>query len=116
MSEESREPTVTNVIIPFIKEEIITSLAAYPFYPHQQAFKEENLQLKLLAYVLNRVPGLYIVVDAAFNLNSYAISSQRMLDIETVIHQGIQELVPTPKVNQPSLKEYYEHHQFIKVS
>lgn len=114
MSSKSQNLKVTNVIYPVIKAEIGTILDSYSYYPYQQAFKDKTLQLKLLAYVLTRVPGLYVVIDASFNLDCYPICSQRMLDIETIIHRGIQDLMPKGKT-QPSLRDCYRQQQFIKV-
>ncbi|MGF1481494.1 MAG: late competence development ComFB family protein [Cyanophyceae cyanobacterium] len=115
MSSRSQNFKVANAILPLVKEEIATILAAYPRYPYQQAFEEENRQLKLLAYVLNRVPGLYVVVETEEELNCYPVASQRVLDIEIAIHQGIQNLVPAVEIKQSSLRERYERQQFIKV-
>lgn len=94
------QPVIINVALLLVKEEIANILEACPYYPYQKAFSEPNLQLSLLAYVLNQVPGIYVVVDREFDYSSYPASSSRMLDIETAIHKGIKYLVSTKKLTK----------------
>ena len=93
-------PAMVNIALPLVEKEIAAILATYPYYPYQQEFAEPKLQLNLLAYVLNRVLGIYVVVEQeALDSIPYRASSKRMLDIETAIHDGIKYLISVNNTN-----------------
>lgn len=89
--------TIVNLALPVVTEKISLILQTYPWYPHQQTFASPDLRQKLTAYVLSRIPGLYVSMDhlSACSLespvNCYSEEEQR--EIDQLVHQGIGQLL-----------------------
>lgn len=85
-----------NVTLYLVTNEIATILASYPQY-HQEAFANSDSRLSLIAYVLSRIPNTYTVLEENQIHSSDSMltdySSQRILDIERLIHLGILDLL-----------------------
>ncbi len=88
---------IVNLTIPIVTEEIDNVLQTYPSSPYQQAFTVPDLKLNLVVYVLNRISGIYAVVDPtkqnSIDNHKKYLSSERMLEIESLIHRGIREVM-----------------------
>lgn len=85
--------TVINLTEQSVIKEIERVLDNYSYYPYQQAFAIPGLRQELIAYVLNRIPCLYSVVESEkpYSL-SYKLPRQpleQQLHLENLIHQGI---------------------------
>ncbi|HEY9762030.1 MAG TPA: hypothetical protein V6D07_05865 [Trichocoleus sp.] len=89
--------TIVNLALPVVTEKINTILQTYPWYSHQQAFISPDLRQKLTAYVLSRMPGLYVSMDnsSACSLESpvNCYSQEQHREIDQLIHQGIEHLL-----------------------
>lgn len=89
--------TILNVAQYPILQEIERILESYPHHPYQQAFAHPDLQQQLVAWVLNRVPNVFIVTEEteeAIVHPTYAphCSDQKSC-LEFVIREGIQEVL-----------------------
>lgn len=86
-----------NITLVVVNDEIENILSRYPTYPYQQAFSADNLHQDLLAYVLNRVPNKYAVIEQKQPLTKQTLlppySTKEILNIEHHIHLGINDLL-----------------------
>ncbi len=93
---------IVNLTLPIVTDRIDDILAAYPLYEYRQVFAVPELRQKLTAYVLARLPVVYVTMDsgAARGLepagNCY--SSDQHDQINQLIHQGIDALLGRPEV------------------
>lgn len=89
--------TIVNLTLPIVVEKIDEILDAYPFYPHQQAFATPDLRQKLTAYVMSRMPVVYVTMDdtRACFLESPAgcYSYDQQEQVNRLIRQGIETLL-----------------------
>ncbi|HLO51414.1 MAG TPA: late competence development ComFB family protein [Kamptonema sp.] len=87
-----------NITLTVVTDEIENILSSYPTYPYQQAFSATGLRQDLLAYVLNRVPNKYAVIEQKQLLSQQTLfppyPTKELLDIEYYIHLGIHDLMP----------------------
>lgn len=85
--------TVVNLTEQLIVSEIEAVLDSYPHHPYQQAFAIPDLRQELVTYVLNRLPsgGMYAVKEREWS--SHQPCTARRLEIEKLLHQGIQEIL-----------------------
>lgn len=89
-----------NLTLSIVIEKIETILTTYPRFPYQQAFSDQGLRYDLVAYVLNRVPNKFAVLEEEALSKStllLACPSPELLDIEFFIRLGICELLQTHK-------------------
>lgn len=88
---------IVNLTLPIVKEEVENVLDTYPCYPYQQAFAISDFKLSLIAYVLNRIPGIYNLVNegeqTATEPGNFRLSTERLFHIETLIHRGILDIL-----------------------
>jgi hypothetical protein len=96
--------TIVNLTLPIVTSKIDDILAAYPLYEYRQVFAVPELRQKLTAYVLARLPVVYVTMDsgAACGLESTGncYSSDQHDQINRLIHQGIDALLGRPEVWQ----------------
>jgi hypothetical protein len=88
--------TIFNVAQYPIFQEIERILESYPHHPYQQAFAHPDLQQQLVAWVLNRVPNVFIVTEGTEEASvhlTYAPHSNQQSCLEHVIREGIQEVL-----------------------
>jgi hypothetical protein len=105
--------TIVNLALPVVTEKIDQLLLSYPFYPYQQTFASPALRERLAAYVLSRIPGLYVAMDhlSACSIESpdHCYSTEQHHQIEQLIRQGIEHLTdPYQTWNQPSAADESE--------
>ena len=90
---------IVNLTLPVVKEEIDCLLETYPDQSYRRTFANPDLCQELIAYVLSRVPNFYTVVEAEEQASLKRTRLNRSLEqrikIETVIHQGIQQILQT---------------------
>ncbi|UBF27162.1 hypothetical protein K9N68_04130 [Kovacikia minuta CCNUW1] len=55
--------TIVNLVTPVVMRETEEVLSTYSDHPYQQAFANPDLRQELIAYVLSRAPGSYVVLD-----------------------------------------------------
>jgi hypothetical protein len=89
--------TIVNLTLPIVTEKIDQLLSTYPQRPYQDLFNSPELRQKLAAYVLSRLPVIYVTMESrqACNLNPSAgcYSHEQHEHIEQLIHQGIDTLM-----------------------
>jgi len=89
--------TIVNLTLPIVTEKIDQLLSTYPQQPYQDLFNSPELRQKLTAYVLSRLPVIYVTMEShqACNLNTSVecYSHEQHGQIEQLIHQGIDTLM-----------------------
>ncbi|MBE9050156.1 hypothetical protein IQ243_06970 [Nostocales cyanobacterium LEGE 11386] len=110
--------TLVNITLIVVNKELETVLETYPDHPYQEAFAHPDIRQVLIAYILNRIPNHYITVDqedqkeAFTSVNNLWHSLEENLQIEAIIHQGIEKVLceqaqevsrHIPEVVNPSL-------------
>jgi len=110
--------TIVNLTLPTVLEKIDAILDAYPFYPHQQAFAAPDLRQRLTAYVMSRMPVVYVTMDAhhACNLESPGgcFSPTQHEQLNHLVRQGIDTLLspecpatPDPVLDAPMPSSWF---------
>lgn len=88
--------TLVNLTLLRLNEELENFSDIYTDPTYQRTLKDPELRLKLIAYVLNRVPNRHIAVNpenASSISSEFLVSStEESLKLENLIHQGIFEL------------------------
>jgi len=94
--------TIVNLTLPIVTEKIEQTLKNYPQHPHQELFHSPEMRQKLTAYVLSRLPVIYVAMDntQACGLNNpvECYSHDQHQQIDHLIHQGIEALVVQRRV------------------
>lgn len=94
--------TIVNLTLPIVTDKIDDILAAYPLYEYRQVFAVPELRQKLTAYVLARLPVVYVAMDSSDACNvgasGHCYSSDQHDQINRLIHQGIDALLGRPEV------------------
>lgn len=89
--------TIVNVTQYSILQEIERILELHPNHPYQQAFAQPDRHQQLIAWVLNRIPNVFIVADETEEATihpSYApYCSDQQSCLEYVIREGIQDIL-----------------------
>ncbi|MFQ4135840.1 late competence development ComFB family protein [Nodosilinea sp. PGN35] len=96
--------TIVNLTLPIVTNKIDTILAAYPLYEYRQVFAVPELRQKLTAYVLARLPVVYVTMDSGavcdMEPTGHCYSSAQHDQINQLIHQGIEALLGRPELWQ----------------
>lgn len=86
---------IVNLTFPIVCQEVEKILSSSPYNLYRSASEDSQLSLELVAYVLSRISNLYVVTDeqspAKMELRA---SRTEMLKIESLIHEGLQAIVP----------------------
>lgn len=86
-----------NLTMLWIADEIAQVLDNEQEYFEYGAFLNSGLYKELMIYVLSRVPNVYVVIEDSQKIseqcNHRYCSGERKLHIETVIRQGIFEII-----------------------
>ncbi|HSM83379.1 MAG TPA: hypothetical protein VLS96_16960 [Nodosilinea sp.] len=94
--------TIVNLTLPIVTDKIDDILAAYPLYEYRQVFAVPELRQKLTAYVLARLPVVYVTMDSStasgLEASSDCYSCDQHDQINQLIHQGIQALLGRPEI------------------
>lgn len=94
--------TIVNLTLPIVTSKIDDILAAYPLYEYRQIFAVPDLRQKLTAYVLARLPVVYVTMDSgtACDVGStdHCYSADQQDQINRLIHQGIDALLGRPEI------------------
>ena len=87
---------IVNLVLPVVAEAVDDVLQGYPEAVCREAFLRPDLHQKLVAYVVNRVPGVYAVQEDAIAVcrdnQCLAEVVGRRREITLLIHQGIRWL------------------------
>jgi len=86
--------TIVNLLELQVSKEIEEVLSTYSDHPYQQAFAIPDIRQELMAYVLSRAPGSYVVLNENDQLQlddfpSLQPSPAEKQAIRAWIHQGI---------------------------
>jgi hypothetical protein len=96
--------TIVNLTLPIVTDKIDAILAAYPLYEYRQVFAVPELRQKLTAYVLARLPVVYVTMDSDIacdmSAKGHCYSSEQHNQINQLIHQGIEALLGRPEAWQ----------------
>ncbi|WP_017299059.1 late competence development ComFB family protein [Nodosilinea nodulosa] len=96
--------TIVNLTLPIVTDKIDDILAAYPLYEYRQVFAVPELRQKLTAYVLARLPVVYVTMDSGaasdMAVTGHCYSSDQHDQIKQLIHQGIDALLGRPEIWQ----------------
>jgi hypothetical protein len=96
--------TIVNLTLPIVTDKIDAILAAYPLYEYRQVFAVPELRQKLTAYVLSRLPVVYVTMDSSTACDmaptGQCYSSEQHNQINQLIHQGIEALLGRPEIEQ----------------
>ncbi len=88
---------MVNLTLVKVIREMENILAIYPAQTYKQVAGNPDLQQKLVAYILNRLPNKYITIDdeqLAENLSqNISCSTWEQLEIEELVQQGIYYLI-----------------------
>lgn len=91
---------ILNLTLPLITEAIESILECYPHHPYRELFASYEARQDLVAYILNRYPSTYIVMEPGqrgfVNLQTAPCSQQQRLQLETLVHQAIQYFAHQP--------------------
>lgn len=94
--------TIVNLTLPIVTDKIDDILAAYPLYEYRQVFAVPELRQKLTAYVLARLPVVYVTMDSgtagSLEPTGHCYSSDQHDQINQLIHQGIDALLGRPEI------------------
>jgi hypothetical protein len=95
--------TIVNLTLPIVIQEIEDILEKYPHSPYQETFANPNYKQTLVAYILSRVPNCYVTVEeerkeeevqlVSNKSDSWRCSLTEKLDMEMIIHQGIDKIM-----------------------
>lgn len=92
---------IVNLTLPIVTDKIDDILATYPLYEYRQVFAVPELRQKLTAYVLARLPVVYVTmassVAGGLDSTGHGYASDQQDDINQLIHQGIDALLGRPK-------------------
>lgn len=104
--------TIVNLTLLKVIGELEYLLTIYPVQDYKEISNDPELQQKLLAYVLSRMPNRYITVDEenipSLLSNSISCSSLEQLKIEELIKQGIYQLL-----NSTNHRDFLHSHKNI---
>ena len=93
--------TLVNLTLLKVIGEMEDILTIYPDQIYKQILNDQDLQQRLIAYVLNRIPNKYITVDdervPSILSESMSCSSLEKIEIEEAIKKGIYHLVNSEK-------------------
>ncbi|MBW4485706.1 MAG: hypothetical protein KME14_24520 [Tildeniella torsiva UHER 1998/13D] len=93
--------TIINLTLPIVTDKIDDILAAYPLYEYRQVFAVPELRQKLTAYVLSRLPVVYVTMDSStacdMTTSGHCYSSEQHSQINQLIHQGLEALLGRPE-------------------
>ncbi len=97
MSTSTLSPSLLNLNLPIVTQEVESVLQTYPSHPYQRAFAIPSLKEQLVAYVLNQIPSRYRPVGSLEEaLERGVISWSEVRDqkqqVQPLIHLGIVDL------------------------
>lgn len=94
--------TIVNLTLPVVTDKIDDILAAYPLYEYRQIVAVPELRQKLTAYVLSRLPVVYVAMESSASpyaeSTGHCYSSDQHDRINQLIHQGIDALLGRPEI------------------
>lgn len=87
---------IVNLTLPLVNEKIEYVLYRHANYFYQRAFSLPDLRQELIIYVLSRFTNSYTAIDAGQELLiTYGHElAEKQLQIETIIYQGIYDILP----------------------
>lgn len=92
---------IVNLTLPIVTDKIDDILASYPLHEYRQVFAVPELRQKLTAYVVARLPVVYVAMDSGVTgdmaSTGQCYSSEQHDQINRLIHQGIDALLGRPE-------------------
>lgn len=88
------EKHLVNLTLKLVSERVEYVLKTYPYSLYKSAIDCSDFQLELIAYILNRVPSLFVVTEDDRPGVQLCLGSSEQFHLEGLIHEGIHVILP----------------------
>ncbi|MBO0351760.1 late competence development ComFB family protein [Phormidium pseudopriestleyi FRX01] len=85
---------LVNLTLKLISERVDYILKTHPYSLYKSVIDCSDFQLELIAYILNRVPSLYVVTGDDRPAIRFCLGSSEQFHLEGLIHEGIHVILP----------------------
>ncbi|WP_367291266.1 late competence development ComFB family protein [Laspinema palackyanum] len=97
---------LVNLTLKLVSDRVDYVLQTYPYSLYKSVLDDSDFQLELIAYILNRVPSLYVVTGEARPAIGLCLGSSEQFHLEGLIQEGIHVILP--KVLKTPPQEFCE--------
>lgn len=88
------EKQLVNLTFQVVSDTVDDVLKSYPYSLYKNVIDCSDVQLELIAYILNRVPSLYVVTGEERPRIQLCLGSSERFHLEGLIHEGIHAILP----------------------
>lgn len=88
------EKQLVNLTVKVVSDKVDYVLKTYPYSLYKSVIDCSDFQLELIAYILNRVPSLYVVTGDDRPPIQLCLGSSEQFHLEGLIHEGIHVILP----------------------
>ncbi|MCT7984885.1 late competence development ComFB family protein [Laspinema sp. A4] len=88
------EKHLVNLTLKLVSDRVDYVLKTYPYSLYKNVLDDSDFQLELIAYILNRVPSLYVVTGDDRPGIRFCLGSSEQFHLEGLIHEGIHVILP----------------------
>ncbi|WP_256555905.1 late competence development ComFB family protein [Oscillatoria sp. HE19RPO] len=88
------EKHLVNLTLKLVSERVDYVLKTHPYSLYKNVLDCSDFQLELVAYILNRVPSLYVVTGEERPEIRLCLGSSEQFHLEGLIHEGIHAILP----------------------
>lgn len=85
---------LVNLTLKLVSDRVDYVLKTHPYSLYQSVIDCSDFQLELIAYILNRVPSLYVVTGEDRPGIRLCLGSSEQFHLEGLIHEGIHAILP----------------------
>ncbi|WP_198017751.1 late competence development ComFB family protein [Oscillatoria acuminata] len=85
---------LVNLTLKLVSERVDYVLKTYPYSLYKSVIDGSDFQLELIAYILNRVPSLYVVTGDDRPAIGLCLGSSEQYHLEGLIQEGIHVIMP----------------------
>jgi hypothetical protein len=85
---------LVNLTLKLVSERVDYVLKTHPYSLYKSVVDCSDFQLELIAYILNRVPSLYVVTGDDRPGIQLCLGSSERFHLEGLIHEGIHAILP----------------------
>ena len=85
---------LVNLTLTFVSDRVDYVLKNHPYSLYRSVIDCSDFQLELIAYILNRVPSLYVVTEEDRPRIQLCLGSSERFHLEGLIHEGIHAILP----------------------
>lgn len=83
-----------NLTLKLVSDRVESVLKTHPYSLYKSVIDCSDFQLQLIAYILNRVPSLYVVTGDDRPPVRLCLGSSEQFHLEGLIHEGIHAILP----------------------